>query len=90
MRAANDGEVHGDHQEAAVGVLHWRKSSYSNDIGDCVEVAELPDGAVSFRDSKDPSGPVLTFPRRQAEEFLRTLRGDLPKSVKYPNEVSPR
>lgn len=39
----------------------WRKSSHSgSDGGDCVEVAAHP-GAVHVRDSKDPSGPALTF-----------------------------
>lgn len=36
----------------------WRKSSYSSDSANCVEVAELP-GAVAVRDSKDPDGGVL-------------------------------
>ena len=39
----------------------WVKSSYSFANGNCVEVAALP-GAVAVRDSKDPGGPVLTFP----------------------------
>ncbi|MFE5581177.1 DUF397 domain-containing protein [Kitasatospora sp. NPDC056531] len=39
----------------------WRKSSYSgNEGGACVEVAETP-GVVLVRDSKDKSGPQLTF-----------------------------
>lgn len=40
----------------------WRKSSRSSTNGGaCVEVADnLPD-VVGVRDSKDPSGPVLTF-----------------------------
>ncbi|WP_329109930.1 DUF397 domain-containing protein [Micromonospora sp. NBC_01699] len=41
------------------GVL-WRKSSRSG-AGDCVEVAHDLSGVVGVRDSKDPSGPVLTF-----------------------------
>ncbi|MFC0601097.1 DUF397 domain-containing protein [Streptomyces palmae] len=42
----------------------WRKSSYSDSSGgECVEVAtctEAP-GRVHIRDSKDKSGPQLTF-----------------------------
>jgi Domain of unknown function (DUF397) len=39
----------------------WRKSSYSNaNGGQCVETAFLP-GAIAVRDSKNPSGPALTF-----------------------------
>lgn len=42
----------------------WRKSSFSDptDHGDCVEVA-WPDPLVAVRDSKNPSGPTLNFPR---------------------------
>ncbi|MGW5057943.1 DUF397 domain-containing protein [Streptomyces sp. NPDC004096] len=40
----------------------WRKSSYSSDQGgECLEFAELPDAAVAVRDSKAPAGPVLTL-----------------------------
>jgi hypothetical protein len=37
----------------------WFKSSYSNGNGSCVEVAHVG-GAVAIRDSKQPTGPVLT------------------------------
>ncbi|MEU1644310.1 DUF397 domain-containing protein [Micromonospora zamorensis] len=39
----------------------WHKSSRSNNGGNCVEVADNLPGIVGLRDSKDPSGPVLTF-----------------------------
>lgn len=41
---------------------HWRKSSRSNQSGgNCVEMAgNLPD-RVLVRDSKDVSGPMLSF-----------------------------
>jgi hypothetical protein len=38
----------------------WRKSSYSGSETNCVEVAEF-DHVVAVRDSKNPSGPALTF-----------------------------
>lgn len=39
----------------------WRKSGRSSGQGNCVEVADnLPD-VVGVRDSKDPTGPALTF-----------------------------
>ncbi len=40
----------------------WRKSTKSGgNGGDCVEVADNLAGFVGVRDSKDPTGPVLTF-----------------------------
>jgi hypothetical protein len=43
----------------------WAKSSYSNNGGgSCVEwaPATAATGTVPVRDSKNPSGPALTFP----------------------------
>ncbi|MFJ8850373.1 DUF397 domain-containing protein [Streptomyces sp. NPDC102437] len=40
----------------------WFKSSYSNNGGNCIEVAAnlvAPLGTVPVRDSKSPGGPVL-------------------------------
>jgi len=37
----------------------WRKSSYSGQSQNCVEVAGNLPGTVAVRDSKDPDGPVL-------------------------------
>ncbi|MBG6100365.1 DUF397 domain-containing protein [Micromonospora vinacea] len=40
----------------------WRKSTRSGGSGgDCVEVADNLPGVVGVRDSKDPTGPTLTF-----------------------------
>ena len=50
--------------------LKWIKSSRSNNQGQCVEVAELPDGGRAVRDSKDRSGPVLTFTREEWRTFI--------------------
>ncbi|MFE0515313.1 DUF397 domain-containing protein [Streptomyces sp. NPDC058964] len=42
--------------------IQWRKSSYSSDQGgDCVEIAETSAATVAVRDSKNSTGPVLSF-----------------------------
>jgi Domain of unknown function (DUF397) len=55
------------------GVM-WRKSSWCNAYGTCVEVAELPGGQVGMRDGKDPAGPVLRFDPAQWQGFVAAIR----------------
>ena len=65
----------GDRQETASGAgLSWIKSSLSFSNGNCVEVANLADGGVGVRDSKDPSGPVLRFTPDEWHAFLGGAR----------------
>lgn len=55
----------------------WRKSTRSNNGGNCVEVADnLVDeyGVVFVRDSKDRTGPVLTFSRTEWKAFTGGVR----------------
>jgi Domain of unknown function (DUF397) len=47
----------------------WRKSSFSNGQGNCVEVAMLPH-AIAVRDSKNPTGPMLVFTLPEWDAFL--------------------
>ncbi|MFF0727380.1 DUF397 domain-containing protein [Streptomyces sp. NPDC004134] len=54
--------------------VHWYKSSYSDGQRDCIEVA-VADGVVATRDSKDPSGPVLTFAPDAWRAFVAAVRG---------------
>ncbi|MFJ4792592.1 DUF397 domain-containing protein [Kitasatospora purpeofusca] len=54
--------------------VSWRKSSYSNNGGSCVEVAPDVPGLVPVRDSKDPSGPVLTFPTDAWHSFVTAIQ----------------
>jgi hypothetical protein len=52
----------------------WRKSSYSGNTGNCVEIADLG-SAVAVRDSKDPDGPKLIFSHEEWAAFVRGMRG---------------
>ena len=52
----------------------WRKSSFSNPSGNCVEAAELG-GGVALRDSRFPDGPSLRFSRAAWGAFLHRLSG---------------
>jgi len=50
----------------------WRKSSYSNPSGNCVEAANLG-GGVALRDSRLPVGPTLLFANSTWNAFLRRV-----------------
>jgi hypothetical protein len=47
----------------------WRKSTFSGQNGDCIELAPTV-GGVLMRDSKDPHGPRLRFTRAELAAFL--------------------
>ena len=53
----------------------WAKSSYSNNGGNCVEVANSFPGAAPVRDSKNPNGPVLVFPTSSWSSFVSAVKG---------------
>lgn len=52
----------------------WRKSSYSSNTGNCVQVARNFPGIVAVRDSKDPDGPVLVFTADEWRAFVSGAR----------------
>ena len=52
----------------------WRKSSYSSNTGDCVEVARNLPGVVAVRDSKNPAGPALVFTADEWRTFTSAAR----------------
>ncbi|WP_380284597.1 DUF397 domain-containing protein [Kitasatospora purpeofusca] len=57
----------------------WRKSSYSNGQGDCIEIAATLTDTVPVRDSKDPHGPTLAFTTTAWQSFLTAIHnGELP------------
>lgn len=60
----------------------WRKSSHSGN-GSCVDVAPVPGAGsaavescdvIAVRDSKDRSGPALTFTTRQWRSFAAGIK----------------
>jgi len=57
------------------GIDHtWRKSSYSGNGGECVEVARNLRRVVAVRDSKDPHGPILTVESAEWRHFLNGVK----------------
>jgi hypothetical protein len=51
----------------------WRKSTYSGQDGNCVEICDVP-GSVGIRDSKSPDRAVLRSTRRDWAAFIREAK----------------
>jgi nitrogen fixation-related uncharacterized protein len=54
--------------------VRWRKSRVSNPSGSCVEIAELPGGAIAMRNSRHPTGPALVYTRAEVAAFLTGVK----------------
>ncbi|MFI9642539.1 DUF397 domain-containing protein [Micromonospora sp. NPDC051925] len=52
----------------------WRKSTRSNNGGNCVEVADNLSAVVGLRDSKDPTGSTLTFAPNAWATFIQSIK----------------
>lgn len=52
----------------------WFKSSYSVANSACIEVAVDADTRILMRDSKNPSGDILTFDRNGWNAFIEDVR----------------
>ena len=52
----------------------WRKSSYSSQDGNCVEVARNLPGLVAIRDSQAPDEAKLVVSQETWQVFLMGLR----------------
>jgi hypothetical protein len=48
----------------------WRKSTFSGNGGECVEVAADAEARVLVRDTKDRQGPVLEFGAEPWKRFV--------------------
>ncbi|MEU6820290.1 DUF397 domain-containing protein [Streptomyces atriruber] len=60
-----------------VEMATWRKSSHSaGDGGNCLEVADGHPDIVPVRDSKNPTGPHLTFRAASWSAFVTSLKHD--------------
>lgn len=51
----------------------WRKSSYSGNTGNCVEIA-ITGLVVAVRDSKDPGGAPLAFTPHEWQAFTKKAK----------------
>ena len=65
----------------------WRKSSYSGNGGECVEVADRGSHVLVRDTRQDQAGPVLQFSpaawRRFADRVKRSLASDLKPRVRW-------
>jgi hypothetical protein len=57
-------------QASSIAGAQWIKSGRSNQSGNCVEVARLPDGSVAVRNSRHPDGPALVYTRAEIIAFV--------------------
>lgn len=57
-------------------VSAFRKSSFSDQQGDCVEMARTSVDGSAVRDSKAPTGPCLHFAAEAWASFVGALKGE--------------
>ena len=50
--------------------VRWLKSHRSNSQGNCVELAQLPDGSVAVRNSRHPAGPALVYTKAEIQALI--------------------
>jgi hypothetical protein len=59
--------------------VRWRKSTYSTNGGDCIELGEGLLNLAPIRDSKDPQGPALVFGVDAFAAFVQAVKaGEFP------------
>ncbi len=52
----------------------WRKSSFSNGGGSCVEVALLDDGRTAVRNSNHPDAGIVLFTRTEMDAYIKGVK----------------
>lgn len=63
------------------GDATWRRSSYSGESGNCVEIAAVGVGRRAVRDSKDPEGGSLVVSDAAWGDFVAAVkRGEFPQT----------
>lgn len=54
--------------------LVWRKSSFSDQQGNCIEVAALEDGRIAVRNSNRPDEATVYFTRPEMDAWIRGVK----------------
>ena len=67
--------------EIDLSCAEWRKSSYSSQSGNCVEVARNLPGLVAVRDSRQPAGAKLVVSRETWRGFISATRPERAATV---------
>ena len=52
----------------------WRKSSFSTEQGDCVELAPLDDGTIAIRNSNHPAAGVVYLTRTEMNAWIQGIK----------------
>ncbi|OLF04355.1 DUF397 domain-containing protein [Actinophytocola xinjiangensis] len=68
------GEVRNGMSADGLDRANWRKSSRSGAVGNCVELTWPGSDVVAVRNSRDPRGPVLVYPRADLVTFLAGVK----------------
>ncbi len=71
--------MHRERSGVELSHVRWRKSTFSGDQGNCVEVADGIAGVVPVRDSKNPQDPALRFAPEAWSAFV-----DGVKAARFP------
>lgn len=67
-------KVHNGMSAADLTGVEWTKSTYSDAIGNCVELAALDGGDIAMRNSRFPQGPALVYTRAEIAAFVAGAR----------------